>query len=377
MSPRWRNSLSANSDLWRLLTLLLPPDRAGRSECQARILQKSSWVRLACQRGLGAAFYVFLRQGGQWSCLPASSQQLLDEAYRRNLTLSMVREDVLAEILHILKPLGRLPVLLKGIAFANELYPEPAAREVGDIDIMMPAELKEELNRRLQEAGYKLLTQGAARPPERMKLLLRRLSGQLSKGSVSTASHGNDGDGETVFLTQRAGYDILLEIHYHLINLRAGGGKEEVFRSRQEQPLQTRPLRLSVGEVLVLEPAAALLHALRHLALHHRFIGFRWHHDIALMLIRWEALLQPGDILAQCRALNSEKILQVELALLREMFGPGMVSEEAWQAWRLGALPWEYPLYRHLARGGKRTPWRELVRTLVAPGLRQQLRTLT
>jgi hypothetical protein len=289
----------------------------------------------------------------------------------------MVREDVLAEILRILRPLGRLPVLLKGIAFANELYPEPAAREVGDIDLMMPAEFKQEVDRRLQEAGYKLLTHGAAQPPGKRKSLLQRLSGKSSGGSVPTAHNGNDGEGETVFLTQRAGYDTLLEIHYHLINLRAGGGKEDVFRSRQELPPQTRHLRLPEGEVLVLEPAAALLHALRHLALHHRFIGFRWHHDIALMLIRWEELLQPGQVLAQCRALNSEKILQVELALLREMFGPGILSEEAWQAWRFGALPWEYPLYRHLARGGKRSPWRELVRTLVAPGLRRQLRTLT
>ena len=373
----WRAYLSGGSDLGRLLTLLLPPDRQERTGCQIHILQKPSWVKLACERGLGAAFYVFLRQGGQWSCLPANSQRLLEEVYRRNLTRSMVRDNVLAEILGLLKPLGQLPVLLKGIAFANELYPEPAAREVGDIDLMMPCELKQEVDRRLQQAGYKLLTHGVSQPPGRVKALLQRLRTKSLKRSVPTTSDGTDGEGETVFLTRRAGYDILLEIHYHLINLRAGGGKEEVFRSRTELPLQTRPMRLPEGDVLVLAPASALLHALRHLALHHRFIGFRWHHDIALMLIRWETVLEPGFILAQCRALNSEKILRVELAILREMFGSGILAEEKRRAWEFGALPWEYPLYRHLAKGGKRTPWRELARTLVAPGLRQQLRTLT
>jgi hypothetical protein len=371
MPLRWSGFPGGNSDLGRLLPLLLPPGRAERDPEQLSILQRASWVKPACERRLGAAFYVFLRGDGLWSSLPTDTQQLLEEAYRSNLTRYLVRENVLAEILRLLKPLGQLPILLKGIAFASELYPEPAARDVGDLDLMVPRELKPEVDRRLQEAGFQLLTHGDSAPPQ-AKSFLRRLAGR-----PSAAAEPRDAEGETVFLIQRAGCDVLIEIHYHLINLRPGGGKEEVFRSRSEVPPPTRPLQLPEGEVLVLEPAAAFLHALRHLALHHRFIGLRWHHDLALMLIHWETQLQPGQVFAQCRALNSEKILRVELALLREMFGPGILSDTASRAWQCGTLPWEYPLYRHLARGGKRSPWRELVRTLVAPGLRRQLRTLS
>jgi hypothetical protein len=129
--------------------------------------------------------------------------------------------------------------------------------------------------------------------------------------------------------------------------------------------------------VRVLAHADAFIHALRHIALHHRLIGFRWHHDLALMLVKWEKQLDPSEIRARCQALNSAKILSVELAILQDLFGPRVLLEGG--GWRKGgaSLPWEYPLYRHVARGGVRTPWRELVRTLLAPSWREQVQTLS
>ena len=127
----------------------------------------------------------------------------------------------------------------------------------------------------------------------------------------------------------------------------------------------------------MLDHTAAFLHALRHIALHHRLIGLRWHHDLALMLTRWEKFLNSGQIREQCQNLNSEKILNVELAILRDLFGAGVFPKTGGQGWQTSSLPWEYPLYRHVAKGGRRTPLRELVRTLLAPSLREQLQTLT
>jgi hypothetical protein len=69
--------------------------------------------------------------------------------------------------------------------------------------------------------------------------------------------------------------------------------------------------------------------------------------------------------------------LCVELAILKELFGPRIISEGGWSQWKFSSLPWEYPLYRHVAGRGVRTPWRELVRTLLAPGLREQFQTLS
>jgi hypothetical protein len=95
------------------------------------------------------------------------------------------------------------------------------------------------------------------------------------------------------------------------------------------------------------------------------------------MLVHWEKFLDAGQIRKRCRELNSEKILNVELAILGDFFGLGIFSETGRARWMAGSLPWEYPLYHHVARGGKRTPLRELVRTLLAPHWREKLQTLT
>jgi hypothetical protein len=223
--------------------------------------------------------------------------------------------------------------------------------------------------------GFRLVSQPLA-PPGAFKSILRRAGEKCGCASASDGD-GPEDDTEAVFLTRVAGRDILIEIHSYLINLRAGGGKAEVFRSRDEGQPASRPLQLAAGEVKVLDYQTAFLHALRHVALHHRLIGLRWHHDLALMLVHWEKFLDARQIRERCRELNSEKILNVELAILEDLFGPAIFSGDGRDRWTAGELPWEYPLYFHVARGGRRTPLRELVRTLLAPRWREQLQTLT
>lgn len=364
--------------LRRLLPLLLPAGRTGVTHCQTEALQSGFWVAAARQRGLAPAFHVFLRTHECRDALPAVAQEQLEAAYQENLANVMIREAVLGEILSLFRPLGETPILLKGLAFAHELYPEPAARLVGDIDLLVPAQLKEEAYGRLQAAGFRRLSV-PPRPPGWFKSLLRSANWDPAATNAGSddAAPAADAEGEAVFLTRAAGQDVLVEVHHHLINLRAGGGKEGVFRSRVEALPSVRTTQFPAGQVRILDPDAAFLHALRHLALHHRLIGFRWHHDLALMLACWETSLDPDSIRSSCRSLNSEKILRVELAILRELFGESVLSATGWGRWQVGKLPWEYPLYRHVACLGRRTPWRELVRTFLAPGLREQLETLT
>ena len=360
----------------QLLPLLLPKDRIKLTQSQEDLLKKSAWINTACQLNLGPAFCVFLRQGEAWGLLPSQNQELLEQEYRKNMARLVAWESVLAEILSLLKPTGHVPVLLKGLAFASELYPDPAARCVGDIDIMIDPGLQEEVKRRFLAAGFQWLQHGA-RPPGKATSALRWLKRNCGMLPGAQSPDKVKDEGETVFLTHMAGEDVLIEVHYHLINLKAGGGKEKIFHSRNWGWPNLRTLHLAFGEVGVLDYPDAFLHALRHLALHHRLIGFRWHHDLALMLAQWGDHLKPDDIREQCRAWNSEKILCVELAILQDLFGERIFPDGMKQKWQFNSLPWEYPLYRHVARGGKRTPWRELVRTFLAPSLRQQLQTLT
>jgi len=375
LSEKPRVNWSGQAALNRLLPLLLPVARVKVSSFQAETLKSSQWVDLAHRRGLAPAFYTFLRQGEHWNLVPSAVQKRLEIAFHENVANSMARESALTAILEVFKTMGTVPVLLKGVAFATELYPDPAARLAGDIDLLIAPEWKEEVIRRLKKAGCRLVSQPPI-PPGKFKSLLRRAGEKCGLVPAHDCDDHEDGT-EAVFLTRVADQDILIEIHSYLINLRAGGGKAQVFRSRDEGLPASRLLQLAAGEVKVLDYQAGFLHALRHVALHHRLIGLRWHHDLALMLVHWEKFLDAGQIRERCRELNSEKILNVELAVLQDLFGPGIFSETGRPRWTTGSLPWEYPLYHHVARGGKRTPLRELVRTLLAPRWREQLQTLT
>jgi len=375
-TTKWRVSLSAQAALEHLLPLLLPPDRVETTSFQAEILGLDRWGELVQNRGLAPAFYVFLHQRNCWGALLPHTQEGLDAAYRENLVNCIARETVLSQILALFRGIGDPPVLLKGLAFAADLYPEPAARLAGDIDLMVPLTLKDEVHRQFLQSGFKLVSQPPS-PPTKLKSLFRRAARTRgTKASTPTEAAGGEDDGEDVFQTWIGGQDILVEIHYHLINLRAGGGKAKVFHSHDKGLPSTRALRIGDGDVRVLDYADAFLHALRHIALHHRLIGLRWHHDLALMLIRWERFLEPNSIREQCQELNSIKILDVELAILSELFGPGVFPRTEAPGWQTSSLPWEFPLYRHVAKGGRRTPLRELVRTFLAPSLREQLETL-
>jgi hypothetical protein len=374
MAPH--EQVGGHAAMRQLLPLLLPKEHVGIANNQEAILRRSAWCNAACQHNLGPAFYVFLQDGGSWRLLPSRDQEILEEAYRQNLAFYLARESVLTELIGLLKAAGPVAVLLKGLAFASELYPDPAARCAGDIDLMVDVDAKEQVRQCFQRAGIEELAHGA-RPPGRIRSGLRWITSQWRWQRTPQSPGAIADEGETIFRTRVGDHDVLIEIHYHLINLRAGGGKERVFRARSEGAPNLRPLQLAAGEVCVLEHADAFLHALRHIALHHRLIGFRWHHDLALMLVQWAKHLKPHEIRARCQALNSEKILRVELAILRELFGARIFPDGAGRQWEFSPLPWEYPLYRHVARGGKRTPWRELVRTLLAPSLNEQLQTLS
>lgn len=364
--PQRKEPRRAATAMRNLFPLLLTASPSGG--CAARVEQSLAhpgWARAACRFQLGPAFFVFLRRHGVWDALPGDHRATLEEEYQRNLAWFMAREGVLAEVVGLLKSLGQSPVLLKGLAFACELYPDPAARFAGDIDLMIDFAFKEQATRCLEGAGIERLAHGARRPGP-IKTAWRRL----------TRRERTADEGETVFRARVGDHDVLIEVHYHLINLRAGGGKERIFCSHTETARELRTLQAPFGEVRVLTPLEAFVHALRHLALHHRLIGFRWHHDLALMLERWEQL-DAVELRERCRALNSEKILDVELAILRDLFGKDAFPRYDERLWKSGALPWEYPLYRHTALGGVRTPLRELVRTLLAPTLREQAQALT
>lgn len=279
---------------------------------------------------------------------------------------------LLARILEALQSLSRPPILLKGIAYAYELYPDPNARLVGDIDLMFDSEEVDMALEHLSRKGFERIP-----PPLKRGGIVNELAWSVGIGPnyqefIRRIKEPSQ-DRETYLKIHIGGMEFLVEIHHALINLTPKSIREKIFHAWPEFDSGTRSVSLEFGEFRVMDYESAFLHAVRHLALHHRLIGFRWHHDLALMLINWRDHLRPEYILEQAQMLGSQKIVQVELALLEELFGPAIFANGDRERWLKASLPLEYPLYRRVALGGVRTPLRELVRPLLAPTLKEQI----
>ncbi len=358
-----------------LLPLLLPKSHGQRKDEAESILGQSDWLKAVGDVHLESAFFASLNEWGLLDKLRPEIKSKLESAYNENSVRLMIIQDLFAEVIKTISPLKNPALLLKGIGYSYELYSDPAARYVGDIDIMLGPDDTWPAIDKLTEKGYLRL-----KPPPKRGGLINMLVWAVGLGvpyqRMLLKMKGPQEEKETVFEAKAGGLKLLIEVHHGLINLRPGSGKEKVFHAEADTSFSTRPLTLDGIEVQVLDYEDAFIHALRHLALHHRFIGLRWHQDLALMLIKWGDKLDPDSLYAKFEKTNSTKILRVELSILEELFGSSLFKDLDPEKWFKGDLPFEYPFYRRVAFGGKRTPMRELVRTLLAPSWKEMIRTL-
>jgi hypothetical protein len=85
---------------------------------------------------------------------PAAAKAL-EERRRLSLRRSLMWDPVLDEVLGLVDPGGRRGVLvLKGGGLRHLLYPQPALRELSDLDLLLPPEGMEEAEAALVEAGW-------------------------------------------------------------------------------------------------------------------------------------------------------------------------------------------------------------------------------
>lgn len=354
------------------MPLLLPSEADPCENLCLEFLADTDWLALADQFDLAAAFFASLRERKLLSALPSAAREKLERAYDKNAARQLMFCTLLTRMLDALQSLSRPPILLKGIAFAYELYPDPNARFVGDIDLMLDSEEVAIALDQLTSIGFKRVP-----PPLKRGGAVNELAWSIGLGpayqQIMRRIKGPSEERETYLKTHIGGMEALVEIHHGLINLTPGSLRERIFHTQPECDVRTRSLSLEIGEVRVIDYESAFLHAVRHIALHHRLIGFRWHHDLALMLANWQDHLKPERILEHARMLGSHKIVRVELAILEELFGQAIFSHEDRERWMKDPLPFEYPLYRRVALEGLRTPLRELVRPLLAPSFKEQL----
>jgi hypothetical protein len=173
----------------------------------------------------------------------------------------MVRDRQLAAVLDTLAAAEVSVVLLKGAAWARSVYPDPALRLMGDLDLWIPRDRLEDARAALASLGYE------ARSKEDRPLALQDAF-----------------LGETQLTSQEPGTG-LLELHW---NVFPGEWLRHTARI-DEGPVWQRCVPLDGTDARQLAPEDAVLNACLHFAINHQLggLGLRPLLDLVMMRETW------------------------------------------------------------------------------------------
>lgn len=121
-----------------------------------RVLRLADWHRLS------PILYCHLESEGDE---PAAVQSALQRAYLANAARSMFIGSALRRVIDALLGSDVPAMLLKGAALVETVYPDPAQREMLDLDVLVPAEKLRAANAALGPLGYRTVTRDDARQP--------------------------------------------------------------------------------------------------------------------------------------------------------------------------------------------------------------------
>ncbi len=187
---------------------------------------------------------------------------------------------------------ARIPmVLLKGVALANSLYPDSAARSLGDVDVLVHEADLARMRELMLGSGYTI------RPDLSDKF---RDEFESAQGYVRAA--------EPI---------IAVDVHRHVFNV-------PYFRENIALDWfweNTAPVRVEGQEGRMFNPAAQLLHLSGHFAFHHQTEGLRWLYDLVLLTERWDADIHWDDALATAGRLGLGRAVQFALTETEAVWG--------------------------------------------------------
>ena len=122
----------------------------------------SDWtaaLEFANRHWITSAIYAELRDSGALNDVPGDVADYLGLVHRLNGERNHALRRQSAELLRALSGTGIRPMLLKGaLALFTDLYRDPAARMIRDIDVLVPRGSEDEAAAALHRLGYRLAT---------------------------------------------------------------------------------------------------------------------------------------------------------------------------------------------------------------------------
>lgn len=146
--------LTAEQQILGSLAIRGEPDAARLGELLPRA-RAQALVDLAEAEGVDGLLYANLRRVNVSDDFPADQWNRLQGRYRRTAALNLTRQRDLAELLEAGEQTGVSPLVLKGMALLDSLYPDIGLRPMFDIDLWVDPRQLEALTRTLESLGYR------------------------------------------------------------------------------------------------------------------------------------------------------------------------------------------------------------------------------
>jgi hypothetical protein len=304
-----------------LLLALCSGDRsdAARAQVAGLLGQPVDWPRLselAALHGVVGLVRHTLLAFDAATRVPEPAWRAMEQAAAQIAFDGMVQQRQLSAVVAALHGAGIEPLLLKGFALADLVYPDPVMRPSADLDVLV-------------------------RPDQVAPACqaLARMGCTLPDAATVDVQLANAYD-LPVILPAMAGRATLLELHWDLAPRGLFGLDLDLWRARAErfQAAGQPALRFSPEDMLL------------HLALHmrkHRYVGLRWLCDVAELLRRFGAADAPRAldwqyVVGGARAAGLTVLLYTSLALAQRLLAapvdPDLLAALAPAAWRRSLL---------------------------------------
>jgi hypothetical protein len=113
-----------------------------------------------CTHGVAPLVAAHLQKLGLVNHLPPHVRAVLQSAYYRNAARNTLLFRVVQEVLQGCRSQGSAVIVLKGAALAETVYPHPALRPMGDIDLLVRPEAVQAIDDALTALGYDFVDHG-------------------------------------------------------------------------------------------------------------------------------------------------------------------------------------------------------------------------
>ena len=274
-----------------------------RLEGQLEAALEIDWpalVERAQRNGVAPLLYRRLREAAHG---PPTALEPLHRAYYQNAAANTLRIRELRRVIGALEAASIPAIVLKGPALALTIYPDPALRVIGDLDLLVRREQVEQAMAALHSLGY---GPPEHEPPYSLKYLARF--------------------GRHLQLQRRDRTGTLdLEVHWTLIGELWAGAVTAI----DVEGLWARavPLQGEGWRACQLSPADMLLHLALHATLMHGFteLGLRIYVDVDRLGRHHTSGKEVGafwtQVIALARAQRLATILYTTLMLARDLLG--------------------------------------------------------